>query len=376
MFHEAGLPVPKDLLHNQWINYYNHKTDLINDTTPINEPCKMYWFENMKSPVRCNVNHQSAEVAECIMTINDPDETVAENLLLMCQSICQYQTISDLSLCSVRCGYIKNPNVFEMSKTTQSVMLDHCRLPLKILNHLIQQINEYKQLHTIDLSHTYLTGVSPLTLNNKKELTYLDLGEACMYTELAAAVCQELSELVHLEHLSLSNNDLSKVSSLSLCNKTSLKHLELCQTHMSAVLAAAVCHELSELVHLEHLNLSNNDLGWASSLTLSNKKSLKHLELANTEMSSCLCKHIGNQLNDLPQTKYINLEKLHVRLTALNKGDLQLLSKITESDKLPMIRELSLSDNTLTEFLASYVPDSCPSLPDLEKLRCEEPYQM
>ena len=24
MFHEAGLQVPKDLLHNQWINYYDH----------------------------------------------------------------------------------------------------------------------------------------------------------------------------------------------------------------------------------------------------------------------------------------------------------------------------------------------------------------
>ena len=24
MFQEAGLPVPKDFLHNSWINHYNH----------------------------------------------------------------------------------------------------------------------------------------------------------------------------------------------------------------------------------------------------------------------------------------------------------------------------------------------------------------
>ena len=31
MFQEAGLPVPKDFQHNQWINYYNHKESLIKE---------------------------------------------------------------------------------------------------------------------------------------------------------------------------------------------------------------------------------------------------------------------------------------------------------------------------------------------------------
>ena len=26
-YHEAGLAVPKNLFHNQWINHYNHRDD-------------------------------------------------------------------------------------------------------------------------------------------------------------------------------------------------------------------------------------------------------------------------------------------------------------------------------------------------------------
>ena len=50
MYNETGFPVPKDFLHNQWINYYDHIGDLIadgwkTDVTPIYVPSRLYWFK-------------------------------------------------------------------------------------------------------------------------------------------------------------------------------------------------------------------------------------------------------------------------------------------------------------------------------------------
>ena len=198
-------------------------------------------------------------------------------------------------------------------------------------------LSELVHLEYLNLSGNDLSLVSSLTLSNKKNLTHLDLScNPCkkhkhMSAQLADVVICELSELVHLKYLDLSCNDLSEVSSLTLSNKKNLTHLDLRLTQMSAQLAAAVYHELNELVHLEHLNLSKNDLSEVSSLTLNNKKSLRYLNLSYTHMSADLCRSICHQLNEL-----LNLEKIN------------------------------LSGNTLTGCLSSFVPDPHPGLPQLK----------
>ena len=140
MFHEVGLPVPENLLHNQWINYYNRK-----DVSPVYVPSKMYSFKDVKSSVYCNIQHKNSETPECIMWINDPHKDVVNHILSICQDIGRSQKITDLYLRHVSYQHLPDlpdPEVFNMSKTAQSVILDHCVLPHQTLNHLMQQITK------------------------------------------------------------------------------------------------------------------------------------------------------------------------------------------------------------------------------------------
>ena len=66
MFREAGLPVPKNILHNQLINYYDHDTrNRIKDTTPVYIPSLRYEFRHMKRRVRCNIQHGIKNPPNC-----------------------------------------------------------------------------------------------------------------------------------------------------------------------------------------------------------------------------------------------------------------------------------------------------------------------
>ena len=82
MFHEAGLPVPKSFLHNQWINYYNHGEGLINDTAPVYVPSRLYRFINMKANVSCNIQHGQSKIPECTISIMSPHEAILEKFIV------------------------------------------------------------------------------------------------------------------------------------------------------------------------------------------------------------------------------------------------------------------------------------------------------
>ena len=74
MYNETGLPVPKDFLHNQWINYYDHIHGLIGDflirdVTPIYVPSRLYSFENMRKHISCNIRHGDPDTPECTISI-------------------------------------------------------------------------------------------------------------------------------------------------------------------------------------------------------------------------------------------------------------------------------------------------------------------
>ena len=105
MFCEAGLPVPEDLLHNQWINYYNHSEGLIKDTTPVYVPSRWYWFYCMKANISCNIQHGKLETPECSMSIISSHRTKTKDLLSLCHRICQHQAVRNLYLLNVRREY-------------------------------------------------------------------------------------------------------------------------------------------------------------------------------------------------------------------------------------------------------------------------------
>ena len=158
MFREAGLKMPKDLLHNQWINYYDHNEGLLRDRTPIYVPSRLYWFKDMEAKVSCNIQHGNTEKPECTISINFPHVIVTKNLLSTLHRICKHQAIRDLNMWGVKCEDLQEPHVFTLSKNAESLRIMLCELPLETMSHLMQQINRCNLLHVLCISNTDLMG--------------------------------------------------------------------------------------------------------------------------------------------------------------------------------------------------------------------------
>ena len=343
LYTESQVQLPGHPLHNQHINYYDHSDDDI-DIRPIYIQSKTYEFRNIKKDIVMATEHREQEwkIPECSLTISlqGNDYQARKRLFCKCQVIMRNQAINNLFM-----EYI-NPLdfqgfpltfAFNISKQIQLLTIKRCKFPSQILNHLMEQINQCSTMCHLGLQYTSLEAVSSLTLSNKVSLTYLNLFKTNMSRELSWSICQQLTGLTQLEHLNLSENILSHVGKILLSNKPNLSHLNCCATHMSTKLNKNVIDQVRYITHLSKLNLSDNIL------------------------TGCLCNFLPDLHPGLPE-----LHELNLRNTRLNYDDVQHLLSIAY--KLPKLHELDLSGNTLTGCLSSFLPDPHPGLPQLRSL--------
>ena len=343
MFREAGLPVPKNPLHNEWINYYNH--DSIKHTTLVYVPSRSYMFYIMKAKVSCNIQHGHSGIPECTMSILFPDKAVSKNLLSVCHRICQLQAVRNLYMSGVRCEDLPEPCVFTLSKNTESLTIYDCTLPTQTLSHLIQQINGCNALQKLNLSCTNLTGLLLRFIPDPHPgLPHL--------------------EMLELYHIALNKEDLKHL--LSIAHKLpKLIQLNLSDYRLTGCLSSFLKDPHPGLLELEKLNLertalNKEDVQHLLSIAYKLPK-LQELNLSRYTLKGCLSSFLPDPHPGLPQ-----LEKLDLKDTALNKDGVQHLLSIAY--KLPKLLELDLSDHDLTGCLSSFLPDPHPGLPQLEKL--------
>ena len=436
LYSESKVQLPGSPLHNNNINYYNHSDSNRRPTTHVYTPSKMYLFLEMKENVLHQIENREhkVKIQECALVIQSPDASVTNSLFVELQQVIEKQALVDLRLFDVSCKFPLEPEVFRLSTNAQSSLMRSCSFPLQLLENLVHKLSDCNTVSIIDFSNTNLVDVSSLTLSNKTSLTHLDLSMTNMSAELCRSICQQLTDITRLKYLSMARNDLSLVSKFRLDNKRNLRYLSIENTKMSAELCESIFQQLTNITHLEYLNLSENDLSQMSKFTLNNKRTLKYLNLRNTHMSSTLYHTICEQLTDLqsleqflvstedfcyqiygecvtkcylsnthlpshicrrvlhqinrfstlwwltitnpltgclssflpdPHPGLPELVELSLRDTALSKEDLQHLSQITASNKLPNLSTLNLSRNTLTECLSSLLPDPHPELPKI-----------
>ena len=256
---------------------------------------------------------------------------------------------------------------------------------------VFEQLTDITHLEYLSMAENDLSQVSMFTLNNKKSLRYLDLENTKMSAELCRSICEQLTHITHLEHLNMSENDLSLVSMLTLNNKRSLRYLDLRNTHMSSACYHTICHQLTDLENLEQFAVSREDSGYmicgddlVPQCFLSDEQLSTHvcrrvfhqinqfsylysIEITDSPLTGCLSTFIPNHHPGLPY-----LFVLQLICTLLNKEDLQHLFNIIQVNKLPKLRCLDLSYNSLTGCLSSFLPDTHPGLPDLDMLHLKE----
>ena len=355
IFREAVLGVPKNLFHNQWINHYNHKNDdemkRPRDTMAVQIPSKLYLFDFVKENVgEAKERKRNEDTRNCEIRICRPDASAAKNLLQIVCRISQLQSITDLHFDRLQCRYLQEPVVLNLSKFAQSVILYYCSLQPETLNHLIEQISQCTTMHNIDLRGTTLQDVSSLTVGNKPSLTRLDLHLTFMSQVLVHGVCQHIKHLIHLEYLDLSGNDLSSIPALHFRNSKSLRCLDLADTNMSLDVCKQVIREMNNLSHLEHLDLSGNELTDCLQYFLPHSHlgmpSLKGWNLSEAALSSRDLKHLSNllQSSKMPQLRRLHLDKA---LSLVSEEDVaQLIETCVNESKNYF--SLSLEDNNLS----------------------------
>ena len=334
LYSESTGRLPYQPLHNPYINYYNHDTFRSHcgpiDKSPVYTPSKLYVFDHMRAAVTCSTEQRGGggieeEALGCAIGIFHADPRITQRLLTVCHKICQHQPVTHLCIDWLRCDDVTEPDVFTMSRNAVSLVLQACRLPAAVLNHLLHQMSDCATLRTIELRDTSLAGVTSLNLSNMAvSLTRLVLHGTEMSPELCERVCTQLPCLIHLGHVDLSQNPLGVHGH-----------------HITESIRSGGPDPPLWLLWLEDCKMPVDVCAPLLS-ALSTCKQLSSLWLSNNRLTGCL----PNLVPD-PHPGLHSLVELHVARAALNRDDVQHVTRLIQTKKLPRLCELHLQQNNL-----------------------------
>ena len=361
LYTESTVALPGHPLHNRHINYYQHGATFAEeescikytDTTPINTPSKLYEFNRLRKYIRCDIEHieHALDIRDCAINIDHPAAKVTQNVLSICRTISKHYPLTDLCMNNVVCDHLTESDVFNLSENVQSLSVTDCKLPNKIISHLMEQMSHCKHICKLDLHNT-------------------TLGEGGLY--LAQGIRSwgdnPLLEILNLDYCSLSSNVCAELLQ-SVSNCKNLVILGLRRNDVAGCFRIFLKDSHRGLPNLQVLGLDYE--GWTKEdfrhcLRIAHKlPKLTDLDLSHNTLTGCL----SSFLPDPDPHKGLQfLDSLSLQCTELDKVDFKHLSSIIQSNKLPKLRELDLSSNTLKGYLSMLLPDPHPGLPHLVML--------
>ena len=229
---------------------------------------------------------------------------------------------------SVRCEDLMKLLVSNIGKSTQTLEIIHCQLPTETMSHLMQQINQCTALRVLVLSENSLnrclSGFLPNYHLGLPELEKLRLTDTTLNKDDLQHLLFIAYKLHKLHILDLSNNILTGC----LSNFLPDPHQGLPSL---------------ELLNLDSTSLNKEDLYHLSSIAHKLPK-LQELDLSHNTLKGCLSSFLPNPYPGLPELKSLYLSK-----SKLNKDDLQHLTHLIQTHKLPGLKALDLFGNKLSE---------------------------
>ena len=339
-------------------------------------------------------NAQSIKLHKCSL----PSETL--NHLI--QQINDCNTLRKISFHSTDLG-LESSLILTNKIALTYLELKEAKMSVDMVKHVCQQITHLSQLEYINLAQISLEQID-LNLRNMTKLIRLNLSGSRMSRDGCIDIFKQLNSLLFLQDINISRNTLTGCLSSFLpdphpglpelewlnlwstsLNKEDLFHLlsiahklpklqilDLSGHTLTGCLSSFLTDPhpgLPELkrLHLESTALNKDDLQHLFSIIQFNKlPKLTELHLSDITLTGCLSSFLTDPHPGLPE-----LCQLELKHTALNKDDLQHITHITQSNKLPKLRELYLSGNTLTGCLSSFLPNTHPGLTELGFLRLD-----
>ena len=233
-------------------------------------------------------------------------------------------------------------------------MVLYCHNPTIMKNILstCQAISQHQTITYLDIEDVKCKNVTdPNVFSLSKNASSVKIWRSKLPFMVMTHLLQQLSKCNYLLHLSLSRTPLGKAGCHLVDaikgwkDAAALLTLDLNRCSLTEAISAKLLQYLSTCDKINDLNLSHNSL------------------------TGCLSSFLPDTHLRLPE-----LEKLILRCTGLNTDDLQQLSSITQSNKLPKLRFLDLSGNNLRGFFSNFLPDPHPGLPQLQNLCLDQTF--
>ena len=159
IYSESAVTLPGSPYHNQYVNLYH----LVQDTTPVYVPSRLYVFPDMRNRVSVDINQSECEHSgknECSVVIYYPTANSINSLLSICNRISQYQSLVALYLKGIDSQELTAADVPIFGTKIQFLWLLENEFQAQFLSNMLYQLSsKCSALETLVMKDTQLHHV-------------------------------------------------------------------------------------------------------------------------------------------------------------------------------------------------------------------------
>ena len=415
LYAEANVPLESKPHHNKMFNLYSHQQDDMcereRDTTHIEIPSKLYAFDSLKefSP-QYRINKSGKIHKNCVLWIQSVSSSTANSLLHTCREISQNQPITDLCINYFHCdpSHEVPTDVFNLSKTAESITIRKSTLPRDLMEHLISQLPECNYLKKLHIENIILynspsgdrigdtVSAASSKIENQVSNWGLQLGitsqsqgfivwephsvGAIITSEirkwgdnhslqqlivinclLSGDMCSFIPKFKMLTHLNLNENKLGNsgihiaksIKNIGLDSPLQLLYLQNCS--IPSETCGEILKSLSLCRKLTHLDLGRNIIGRHAEYLVNFTKSfaidpsLQQLHLLNCSIPEVECAEMLKCLVEFRQLTHLNLSGNKVEKAGMHV--IEIMSRLGPDSSLQLLclRDCSIPTDILEQ---------------------------
>ena len=270
LYSESRVPLPGSPLHNEYCNLFDHSKKQMS-TIDIYIPSEHFEFRHLKRKVLCIKDNPRGTIAKpCSMMILNPDQDVADDLISVCCSISQHQSVSNLWLQDIRCKTKFSQNVIQLSGEPETFVMIDCLLPLNIVEDFLQQMARAKKLQLLEIRNVNIGDFGQLLLNAitswkfNSQMWHLGVNNCNLLQDLWSELFKKLHLCEHLRQLSFNSSDMSDMNNALPEVIRKLYELE-CLSLRNCTIPESQCAQIIKALfqckYITTLDLSGNKVG-------------------------------------------------------------------------------------------------------------------